>query len=142
MVTDEELAEKTVEVAFRYMFEPHPEFNVGDVVETTFDEAVLIVKKTDAGEFTPGFLYIMETAEKKQKKVHESAILGLASNVEAISKLDRGKQSLRDLICKGKKDCAWCQLHLKCRYERNNYRVGFYCNQWMISKKLKEMLKL
>lgn len=134
---------KPIEVSFRNIFNQHPEFNVGDVVETTFDKAVQIVKKSDGEKHKlPGFLYRVETAEKKQKLVHESAILGKASNAEAISELDKGKQFLRKLIQEGKKDCAWCELHLKCRYETNYYKIGFYCNQWMLSKKLKEALKL
>jgi hypothetical protein len=59
--------------------------------------------------------------------------------------LDLGPDNivLRRSIVSGKKDCCWCELHLKCGFERRNYSgLGYYCNQWVLSKTLRDILKI
>jgi hypothetical protein len=49
---------------------------------------------------------------------------------------------LRRLIISGKKDCCWCEQHLKCGFERRAYVFGFYCNLWALSRSLRGILKI
>jgi hypothetical protein len=53
-----------------------------------------------------------------------------------------GEVVLRRLIISGKKDCCWCEQHLKCGFERRTYVLGFYCNMWALSRVLREILKI
>jgi len=65
------------------------------------------------------------------------------SDEEKALSLDVGEVVLRRLIVSGKKDCCWCEQHLKCGFEIRNYQgVGWYCNQWALSKVLRVILKI
>jgi len=66
----------------------------------------------------------------------------LPSEKEKALDLDISQIVLRRLIVSGKKDCCWCEQHLKCGFERRNYVVGFYCNIWSLSRSLEEMLRI
>lgn len=66
----------------------------------------------------------------------------ILSDEEKALSLDVGEIVLRRLILSGKKDCTWCELHLKCNFEHRNYHIGFYCSLWELSKKLRENLKI
>jgi hypothetical protein len=54
--------------------------------------------------------------------------------------LDVGQAFVRRLLVSGKKDCCWCEEHLKCTFEKKIYkRLGDFCNFWQLSKKLREI---
>ncbi len=57
--------------------------------------------------------------------------------------LNISQKFLRKLLVDGRKDCCWCERHLKCRFERQFYKaLGFYCNFWQLSRILRAELHI